>query len=151
MRGKGAKKLNETGQKGITPAHAGKSRPPTHDQLGRQDHPRTCGEKPAARNLPHSPGGSPPHMRGKAQITCPPSTCLGITPAHAGKSCSFVQMAVLIRDHPRTCGEKWFAARLRERMPGSPPHMRGKVCFSLRHARPDRITPAHAGKSHKEQ
>ena len=32
----------------------------------------------------------------------------GITPAHAGKSFLFVLLFAKQKDHPRTCGEKFF-------------------------------------------
>ena len=65
MRGK-ARLLNVYSyDRGITPAHAGKSGHCLQVRAVSRDHPRTCGEKVAfaCRRLPTT--GSPPHMRGK--------------------------------------------------------------------------------------
>ena len=111
----------------ITPAHAGKSYRCPVRSCFLEDHPRTCGEKPlrgclnGGRLVDHprtcgekiyrhngSTGGrgSPPHMRGKALLTQCRSFGVGITPAHAGKSCRTCPAASGAGDHPRTCGEK---------------------------------------------
>ena len=50
--------------------------------------------------------GSPPRMRGK-----------GVVP---------IQQNVVIRDHPRVCGEKVLDPFVLEELLGSPPRMRGK-------------------------
>ena len=50
-------------------------------------------------------------------------------------------------DHPRVCGEKTFLEPKGQTRLGSPPRMRGKGCNLARGVRPDRITPAYAGKS----
>ena len=71
-----------------------------------EDHPRACGEKPFTEWPLSYPTGSPPRMRGKAEknsVFCPG---VGITPAHAGKSCSTTCRTCAPRDHPRACGEK---------------------------------------------
>ena len=86
-------------------------------------------------------------MRGKdGHVSCV-GIYRGITPAHAGKSVGHGLSAVGNTDHPRTCGEKYYAGDFRFGCWGSPPHMRGKdLCrlFRLVHLG---ITPAHAGKS----
>ena len=55
--------------------------------------------------------------------------------------------AVLVKDHPRTCGEKFQFCHSLQIFLGSPPHMRGKVSPAFAQDHPRRITPAHAGKS----
>ena len=91
-----------------------------------------------------------------------------ITPAHAGKSFYRNSHRRQLFHHPRTRGEKQLPRmppRLQYHHPrtrgekvvsfwdsgiflGSPPHTRGKgLCRRKRHTQ-DRITPAHAGKSH---
>ena len=76
--------------------------------------------------------GSPPHMRGK-DGGC--SLCYNadrITPAHAGKSAMCDIKVASARDHPRTCGEKWWMEDDNVSGQGSPPHMRGKEgCFTV--------------------
>ena len=71
MRGKAQKTEKLAGRCRITPAYAGKS--PTAKQRGtlRRDHPRVCGEK---HNRSYQQGlerGSPPRMRGKADLPLP--------------------------------------------------------------------------------
>ena len=86
-------------------------------------------------------------MRGKDNIRSPPSTCLGITPAYAGKSFSVLVFGPHVRDRPRVCGEKSQGTQHGEGGGGSPPRMRGKAQDWLASDKANRITPAHAGKS----
>ena len=53
----------------------------------------------------------------------------------------------MFEDHPRTRGEKAYAALASWKASGSPPHTRGKVIPPLSAIVRGRITPAHAGKS----
>ena len=72
--------------RGITPAHAGKSSAPTCRYSKSGDHPRACGEKGLSMfwSLNHS--GSPPRMRGKGYDVVGRLGGVRITPAYAGKS-----------------------------------------------------------------
>ena len=131
---------------GITPACAGKrffsglvSRVPW-------DHPRMCGEKLAFFVFCPYVLGSPPHVRGKALFIKNHFPFVGITPACAGKRCTCCYACPRPTDHPRTCGEKAVLDMCSCHSLGSPPHMRGKVRFSLPIGPPSGITPAHAGK-----
>ena len=115
-----------------------------------RDHPRVCGEKRQGRVSTRSCQGSPPRVRGKVCKLRPIEIIFGITPAYAGKSYCRHNIAAMLRDHPRACGEKTapggeLAAEL-----GSPPRMRGKDWHSFLQNRGSRITPAHAGKSGKK-
>ena len=49
----------------ITPAYAGKSDEIIGHEIGVQDHPRVCGEKPETIPQVDFEQGSPPRMRGK--------------------------------------------------------------------------------------
>ena len=91
--------------------------------------------------------GSPPHMRGKAWKAHDGPPDFGITPAHAGKSRARIECAVIVWDHPRTCGEKLPWLTVNGNQYGSPPHMRGKVVMVPLSSLLVGITPAHAGKS----
>ena len=106
MRGKGGFLLRRSLLLGITPAYAGKSKQ-FNVMLGtRRDHPRLCGEKDQ-REQPHIvEQGSPPPMRGKVSIRWNLLRYSGITPAYAGKSSRPVPDSVIVKDHPRLCGEK---------------------------------------------
>ncbi len=90
--------------------------------------------------------GSPPHMRGKGSSVKAWQARSGITPAHAGKSYGTGKERMIVRDHPRTCGEKRVSPNRPSTGSGSPPHMRGKVSNRSKHALFCGITPAHAGK-----
>ena len=70
-----------------------------------------------------------------------------ITPACAGKTKEVHKMQETEKDHPRVCGENYFARVARGEEAGSPPRVRGKraccdVALSV-----FRITPACAGKT----
>ena len=94
--------------------------------------------------------GSPPRMRGKDVPASFLVVELGITPAHAGKSGQALQVIPWRWDHPRTRGEK---PESLEQVPlggGSPPHTRGKVDEKELNRLTKGITPAHAGKSHRQ-
>ena len=70
----------------ITPAYAGKSYIQKRFHPYVQDHPRLCGEKHWAMSRFDGERGSPPPMRGKADVVLNRIDRIGITPAYAGKS-----------------------------------------------------------------
>ena len=86
-------------------------------------------------------------MRGKGVFKKWSGNAGGITPAYAGKSSHVLMLLHFLLDHPRLCGEKQFIRHPLEHELGSPPPMRGKVHRCTIHKRPERITPAYAGKS----
>ena len=90
----------------ITPAHAGKRAITLIQEALFKDHPRTCGEKLLRGTTQIAKDGSPPHMRGKAQLRQEAVLLSGITPAHAGKREQSRPDPGHHPDHPRTCGEK---------------------------------------------
>ena len=70
----------------ITPAHAGNSITIWLIICFAQDHPRTCGEQCSRNHAARCGIGSPPHMRGTANISLAYRCMARITPAHAGNS-----------------------------------------------------------------
>lgn len=106
VRGKEQQLTNAADQVRITPAYAGKRQPTTRCSKSQRDHPRVCGEKLNAWDLVRIHKGSPPHMRGKVVRFGVRAGALGITPAYAGKSCSYNSRTTASGDHPRMCGEK---------------------------------------------
>ena len=106
-----------------------------------------CGEKPCPLMLARLLEGSPPRMRGKAVPVAAVAVAAGITPARAGKSLPCTGSSVLGRDHPRACGEKFWALVRAVMALGSPPRMRGKERCGSGYRAPAGITPACAGKS----
>ena len=147
MRGKVQTAQDNLTQTGIIPAHAGKSHYLYKFCTLVQDHPRSCGEKAAGAARTTARKGSSPLMRGKGSRRHRLRWRQGIIPAHAGKRLPLEQMANILRDHPRSCGEKsshWLKVSV---APGSSPLMRGKARPSERRTMQSRIIPAHAGKS----
>ena len=90
----------------ITPAYAGKSLRPGEKDLCGRDHPRVCGEKSACGRRTSNITGSPPRMRGKADLLFVCERFLRITPAYAGKRAVRRSRWHFSGDHPRVCGEK---------------------------------------------
>ena len=91
---------------GITPAYAGKSFSNVTGFFKEQDHPRLCGEKLAFLSESYTIPGSPPPMRGKGTGLVFNAGNIRITPAYAGKSVAQAALNLIMRDHPRLCGEK---------------------------------------------
>ena len=131
----------------ITPADAGKTREYCRHTVGKEDHPRGCGENQSSPNPTHRNIGSPPRMRGKPYGRMLSSSRWRITPADAGKT----QLVSIInadrQDHPRGCGENSNAFMKIALSPGSPPRMRGKPSRAVSCGLCAGITPADAGKT----
>ena len=160
-RGKGKLPQEAAVLGGITPAYAGKRLMSLALYCSMRDHPRIRGEKVRCWTTPPGRRGSPPHTRGKVQLSLPAHALVGITPAYAGKRAFILApcaaawdhprirklRALSLRDHPRIRGEKIFDGDSNFKALGSPPHTRGKdgfaACFKGRLG----ITPAYAGKS----
>ena len=147
MRGKGLQGHQARCRHGITPAYAGKSSLQDFFVPGAGDHPRVCGEKENAECHVICGLGSPPRMRGKGPRGGNMRATFRITPAYAGKSVKQVEYTLLVRDHPRVCGEKLSGCVWLQVYAGSPPRMRGKDFPPLGGVEKRGITPAYAGKS----
>ena len=106
MRGKAQNNRKMTIKPGITPAYAGKSPTTLYLQKLYRDHPRVCGEKKSVCATSGCCVGSPPRMRGKANVYYMIPGEKRITPAYAGKSVRRFPNSTFLRDHPRVCGEK---------------------------------------------
>ena len=91
--------------------------------------------------------GSPPHVRGKAELQLNGLDAGGITPACAGKRWYTRCAKKLPPDHPRVCGEKGDLVSQGGNILGSPPHVRGKADERYIQKHLAGITPACAGKS----
>ena len=86
-------------------------------------------------------------MRGKGQSARRNRAIVGIIPAHAGKRQKSIILFPCMRDHPRSCGEKYPSPSFLPAQEGSSPLMRGKAVFCNPPYGRERIIPAHAGKS----
>ena len=85
MRGKVKSLEGFMGNDRITPAYAGKRMRVCLVGAAIRDHPRLCGEKLLIVQLQATALGSPPPMRGKANIGDDIGDDFRITPAYAGK------------------------------------------------------------------
>ena len=86
-------------------------------------------------------------MRGKLAFARAQASQDGITPAGAGKTIDLDSSCGDAWDHPRRCGENFFACRNDGFARGSPPQVRGKPARFMSSAFASRITPAGAGKT----
>ena len=69
MRGRVTKYVCKPQGVGITPAYAGKSYIEKAKELPPRDHPRVCGEEAYSKVIAGSLWGSPPRMRGRADLS----------------------------------------------------------------------------------
>ena len=133
--------------RGITPACAGNSRLSAISLCNRKDHPRVCGEQQLHRWLRMGIRGSPPRVRGTDHVPNGGKRDPGITPACAGNSIVYPETRLLIRDHPRVCGEQHAEGHGPGAGVGSPPRVRGTAPWLAWADAGHRITPACAGNS----
>ena len=105
-----------------------------------------CGEKCPCCCWCPLVSGSPPRVRGKEDSRHGDGKEDGITPACAGKSRVRMAFFLVLRDHPRVCGEKSTTLPGGGRARGSPPRVRGKAKGRAEHLAATGITPACAGK-----
>ena len=147
MRGKQGADGSGAGAGRITPAHAGKTGKYLSPVCSRADHPRACGENYFCAFKQSSVDGSPPRMRGKRKHRAIFRDAGRITPAHAGKTDTLLDIAGYAADHPRACGENDTLKDKNGRYRGSPPRVRGKPSVVEWVIHKLRITPACAGKT----
>ena len=90
---------------GIIPACAGSTSrcSSTGTRIG--DHPRMCGEHRARGRPDSSKSGSSPHVRGALIVWTVLLVSARIIPACAGSTICFFCFRLVIKDHPRMCGE----------------------------------------------
>ena len=86
-------------------------------------------------------------MRGKRWSEVRDKNACRITPADAGKTERYDRPPKHGEDHPRGCGENFFAGGYSLRCEGSPPRMRGKLRRYHKNVKSFGITPADAGKT----
>ena len=146
-RGKQGRNRRRKRKLGLIPAHAGKTRARPRRWSSSGAHPRSRGEnKTLAPSWPTLPGSSP-LTRGKLCIGCVRGACVGLIPAHAGKTQRDRPRPHRDGAHPRSRGENALAVRVAVGNEGSSPLTRGKLPPSTRPGRRARLIPAHAGKT----
>ena len=140
----------QVGRGRITPAQAGRSPYFLFGKKDYKDHPRIGGEKAELTAAVISAMGSPPRRRGKALHRVKNDLRYGITPAWAGKSTVVLPTPGYLWDHPRVGGEKQIGGDNGLDKQGSPPRGRGKGATDESRSNGFGITPAWAGKSHRD-
>ena len=89
--------------------------------------------------------GSSPRMRGALAHDAAVVPAVGIIPAYAGSTFSHCSKLLVLRDHPRVCGEHFCAGSMRAYDPGSSPRMRGALAGISGITFRCGIIPAYAG------
>ena len=133
--------------KGLIPAHAGKTCAPLARASARWAHPRSRGENFWLHCRHVTRAGSSPLTRGKREILGGDLRGGWLIPAHAGKTLGEGLEAGYERAHPRSRGENiqtcvQVAADL-----GSSPLTRGKPLIGAKGTPSVGLIPAHAGKT----
>ena len=112
--------------RGLIPAHTGKTcrRPCTVRRYWA--HPRAYGENPCPLSVPSSTRGSSPRIRGKLGWWWGVGVEGGLIPAHTGKTLEEWQNEPIRGAHPRAYGENAFSSTASDLRAGSSPRIRGK-------------------------
>ena len=167
-RGKRANSDDNQTDRGLIPAHAGKTNPSTRRTLPLAAHPRSRGENPSPQRRRSRPAGSSPLTRGKhvlvggvedygegsspltrGKLPKPRTNPLTkrLIPAHAGKTNKQRAIHARVPAHPRSRGENAQVLRENTLRNGSSPLTRGKLyCVGCLNQETGLI-PAHAGKT----
>ena len=146
-RGKHPTPPRGVGERGLIPAHAGKTRARRLDGFTGWAHPRSRGENRVGPVLLRGRRGSSPLTRGKQFPSGLIAARVGLIPAHAGKTIDGLSFQWGREAHPRSRGENAGCSRARIRDMGSSPLTRGKL-RAVAGGRPGRgLIPAHAGKT----
>ena len=146
-RGKRRGRLFPLGERGLIPAHAGKTAPRPARARGLPAHPRSRGENIGVQELAGLHLGSSPLTRGKPFRQDARHVKAGLIPAHAGKTTRAVTEPARRRAHPRSRGENRVRRTSTSQRLGSSPLTRGKRLLRGRRAQRRRLIPAHAGKT----
>ena len=132
----------------IIPADAGSTAPAAGIGAGRWDHPRRCGEHGDVTLMESNQRGSSPQMRGAHNIIPIVVQNVRIIPADAGSTARLIPYHLIVKDHPRRCGEHCMTTSLRLNGSGSSPQMRGAPDGERNPAEIRGIIPADAGSTH---
>ena len=129
----------------IIPAYAGNTNPHKTVHDCERDHPRVCGEHLPTASVFHPLTGSSPRMRGTPGCGAAALRQGGIIPAYAGNTQRAAFGPLVVRDHPRVCGEHYWRMTSPRAPRGSSPRMRGTHVGLPAKADPAGIIPAYAG------
>ena len=131
----------------LIPAHAGKTHPTQHQRRTVWAHPRSRGENLTGAEDQLVSLGSSPLTRGKHLNPRRAQAKAGLIPAHAGKTRTEYVVRATLMAHPRSRGENSGGHLSGYGWRGSSPLTRGKLGVLDAAAVPDRLIPAHAGKT----
>ena len=128
------------------PAYAGKISVGRSPYITGAKHPRVCGENYLLWFLDIGLSGTSPRMRGKFRCRRRLPSGNRNIPAYAGKMLLARSFGRRLKEHPRVCGENFWARPMPFQASGTSPRMRGKcsVASSMRSCK--RNIPAYAGK-----
>ena len=134
-------------QRGLIPAHAGKTRGTGESRPSEGAHPRSRGENIIADPIGAVANGSSPLTRGKLDHASRHGRGQGLIPAHAGKTTGKPDLGPGSTAHPRSRGENLMTRFKHSDRHGSSPLTRGKRIPPQGHGEAERLIPAHAGKT----
>ena len=134
-------------ERGLIPAHAGKTPRVRPTRIPRPAHPRSRGENVRRPSSSSSWVGSSPLTRGKQDQGRRCKARQRLIPAHAGKTPRRTGTAPGYPAHPRSRGENDNQHARELRVLGSSPLTRGKPWCPPRGPRAPGLIPAHAGKT----
>ena len=126
VRGKLYRQSNESVNRGLIPACAGKTGVLLLQFLHEGAHPRVCGENKLRDLARCHEQGSSPRVRGKPYQRMELACCLRLIPACAGKTTDSAAAAFHETAHPRVCGENHKENARHQTQQGSSPRVRGK-------------------------
>ena len=146
-RGKPSVTPTRVGSSGLIPAHAGKTVTAWAGLSSRRAHPRSRGENHLRAILAAQNQGSSPLTRGKRGEGDDDAHTRRLIPAHAGKTGTRCGPRRRQQAHPRSRGENMRIVIEVDTEQGSSPLTRGKRNSPRRRCKPNRLIPAHAGKT----
>ena len=146
-RGKHIPLVELTPDRGLIPAHAGKTLAFHAWVSAMRAHPRSRGENLLHDRVNAASGGSSPLTRGKQPGLAWVGLGWGLIPAHAGKTVVRSLGSGSVRAHPRSRGENAVPRVIVVRLDGSSPLTRGKRRSSCCRRGRGGLIPAHAGKT----
>ena len=116
-----------------------------------QDHPRGCGEHHEETSRVACRAGSSPRMRGAPKKRHRSVFPGRIIPADAGSTKLCHTSSMIVKDHPRGCGEHYDPDSIQIEDLGSSPRMRGAQYPVLHDSQHLRIIPADAGSTFESE
>ena len=149
-RGKPHRVPGQRGERGLIPAHAGKTSSPRPNRSRGAAHPRSRGENSPTGKLIGLATGSSPLTRGKHAGDRGRARRDRLIPAHAGKTGRRPPAYRRAWAHPRSRGENLKQIARDVNKSGSSPLTRGKLRTGPCAPWVWRLIPAHAGKTSRE-